>query len=98
MRIDRRQLQAKFKHANDFGIEGSYNPVRAEAFADVLHAHVASESTRVIHGTFRGRHSVVLNVDPHTGLALFTDEDGDFLSGWRLSGSQLNHVLRRGTL
>jgi hypothetical protein len=98
VRIDRRQLQSKFKHASDFGIQGSYNRDRAEQFARVLQAHVAAPSTRVIHGTFRGRLLVVLYVDPDTGLVVMTDPDNNFLSGWRLSGRQLIHVLQRGTL
>ena len=93
MRIEGRRLPSKFKHAIDFGIEGSYNLDRAEEFARVLQVHVAAPSTLAIHGTFRGRILVVLHADPITGLVVMTNQNSNFLSGWRLSGSQLIHVL-----
>lgn len=98
MKFEPAQLQAKFKHAIDFGIEGSYNRRRAGDYAAAMQAHVASSSTRVVLGSFRGGQSVVLYVDPENLLVVMTDRDSVFISGWKLSDRQLTNVLERGSL
>lgn len=97
IKVTPRQLQAKFKHAIDFGIQGSFNRTRAEEFEAALRAHVAAPSTRIVVGTFR-RQEVLCHVNSDTGLAVLTDRAGTFVSAWKLSGIQLTNVLERGTL
>lgn len=91
-----RQLQAKFKHAGDFGVEGSYNPVRGAEFEQAVQEHVQRAAT-VIEGTYRGS-PVVFFIDEKTGLTVIQAADGKFLSGWKLNAQQLQHVLSRGKL
>ena len=83
--IPPRQLQAKYKHARDFGITGPYNPANARAFAAAIQAHVAAPTTRAIQGIFRGTIPVVYYVDQSTGLMVMTDTAGSYLSGWALN-------------
>lgn len=52
-------------------------------------AHIA------VQGTYRGS-SVTHHVDPSTGLNVIRDSSGNFLSGWKLSPQQLQHVLSTG--
>lgn len=96
--IESGQLQAKFKHAVDFGIEGSSNRHRASEFEDRIRAHVAASSTRVVLGSFRGNRPVILYVGPETDLVVMTDCDNVFISAWRLSASQRANVLERARL
>ena len=91
-----RQLQAKFKHAGDFGVEGHYNPARRAEFEQALQEHVQRAET-VIEGTYRGS-PVVFFIDEKTGLTVIQAADGKFLSGWKLNAQQLRHVLSRGRL
>ena len=94
--ITERQLQAKFKHAGDFGIEGSYNRTRGVEFGQAVQEHVAKAGT-VIEGTYRGN-PVVFFIDEKTKLTVIQGADGKFLSGWRLNAQQLQHVVTRGKL
>jgi hypothetical protein len=98
MSFGRRQLQSKFKHAGDFGVVGNANSDEAlAAFSSAIQGHVDGAGTQAIRGTFRGQ-SVVHHVDPSTGLNVIQRESGGFLSGWRLSEEQLEHVLTTGNL
>jgi hypothetical protein len=91
------QLQSKFKHAGDFGIAGNFNRANATAFENAIRTHVNNEATQVIQGTYRGQ-EVLHFLDPRTGLNVITDRAGQFISGWRLSAAQLQHVLANGRL
>lgn len=91
------QLQAKFKHARDFGVEGSWNKANAKKFADAIEQHVTDPGTRAIQGTYRGS-PVVHHVNPSTGLNVMKDSAGNFISGWKLNPAQLQNVLTRGSL
>jgi len=91
------QLQSKFKHAADFGVEGNYSPANGQAFESAIKAHVQSPGVRVIEGTYRGNPARIF-LDPDTGLAVVTKPSGEFVSGWRLSAPQLEKVLASGSL
>jgi hypothetical protein len=91
------QLQKKFKHAGDFGVAGTPNRATLQAFADAIRNHVQSPATQRIIGTYRGD-PVHIFVDTATGLAVITDLAGNFITGWKLSGQQLWHVLNGGKL
>jgi RHS repeat-associated protein len=93
----RSQLQHGFKHANDFGVGGNANNRTLSEFSSALQSHVDAAGTRAIQGTYRGK-PVTHHVDPNTGLIVIRDSSGKFLSGWKLSPQQLQHVLTTGKL
>jgi hypothetical protein len=91
------QLQAKFKHAADFGVTGNYSKAKAVEFSQAIHQHVNSPGVRMIQGTYRGQ-SVTHFLDPSSGLDVIVDPAGTFISGWRLNTAQLQNVLSHGGL
>ena len=93
----RSQLQHGFKHAKDFGVSGSANNKTLSEFSSALQSHVDAAGTRAIQGTYRGN-PVTHHLDPGTGLNVIRDSSGNFLSGWKLSPQQLQHVLTTGKL
>jgi hypothetical protein len=66
-------------------------------FSSAIQKHVDAAGTRVIPGAYRGA-SVTHFVNPNTGLNAIRDSSGNFLSGWKLSSPQLEHVLTTGKL
>lgn len=95
--FDARQLQRKYKHAKDFGVQGNFNPANAQKFEQALTEHVGSSSARIISGTYHGQ-PVTHYVDPKTGLNVMKDSNGQFVSGWKLNPAQLQNVIARGRL
>ncbi|MBI3560326.1 MAG: hypothetical protein HY080_01220 [Gammaproteobacteria bacterium] len=90
-------MQRKFKHADDFGVHGNYNSANASKYRAAIESHTADSNTLVIQGTYRGQ-DVTHFVNPNTGLNVIRDANGNFLSGWKLNSSQLNHILTSGKL
>jgi colicin D len=62
-----------------------------------MRMHVGDEATLGIPGTYRGA-LVTHFVNPQTGLNVIRDAQDAFVSGWRLTPTQLAHVLTRGSL
>jgi len=93
----RPQLQHGFKHAKAFGVSGNANPKTLAEFSSSLQRHVDAAGTRAIQGSYRGN-PVTHHLDPATGLNVIQDSSGNFLSGWKLSSQQLQHVLTTGKL
>jgi hypothetical protein len=92
-----RQLQAKFKHAADFGITGQANKQNLSLYGAALNQHVNAPGVKAIQGTYRGS-PVIHHLDSATGLNVMSDLDGNFISGWKLNPAQLQNVLTRGSL
>ncbi len=92
-----KQLQAKFKHASDFGVAGDYSKANATNFSRALNQHINSSSVTKIAGTYRGN-PVTHYLDPATGLNVIVDHSGALISGWRLGPAQLQNVLTYGGL
>ena len=92
-----RQLQKKYKHAKDFGIEGDYSPANARKFNSAINKHINAPETKKILGTFKNE-PVMHFVDPRTGLNVITDRSGNFISGWKLNPIQLENILNHGGL
>ena len=92
-----RQLQSKFKHAQDFGISGNYSQKNALLFRNAIQSHVSNSSTTAINGFYRGS-AVTHHVNPNTGLNVISGSNNSFISGWRLSPEQLRHVINSGKL
>jgi len=97
LNISDKQLQKKFKHAEDFGVKGAYNKTNAGKFKDAVNAHVNSDKTSVINGTYRGN-PATFYLDKSTGLNVIKDSSGSFVSGWKLGSGQLKNVLTKGAL
>ncbi len=95
--VDSSQLQRKFKHAEDFGINGNYNPANAQAFGQAISQHVSAPGTVRIEGTYRGQ-PVVHYLDPSTGLNVIVRPSGQFITGFRLNPAQLQNVQTRRAL
>jgi hypothetical protein len=96
--IDLGQLQAKFKHAVDFGITGNWNTANATKFLQAIQDHVHGPNIQAITGTYRGVQSVIHYFDATTGLDVMTDLSGNFISGWRLSADQIKYLLTNGNV
>ncbi|MDO6517797.1 colicin D domain-containing protein [Zobellia uliginosa] len=92
-----RQLQAKFKHAADFGVTGSWNKAAAGRFNSAINQHINSAGIKTINGTYRGQ-SVIHHLNPNTGLNVISNPSGQFISGWKLNPAQLQNVLKHGGL
>ncbi len=92
-----RQLQAKFKHAGDFGVVGNYSKANVGKFSSAINQHINSAGVQTIQGTYRGQ-SVIHYVNPNTGLNVISSPSGQFISGWKLNPVQLQNVLKHGGL
>jgi hypothetical protein len=97
LKIDDKQVQKKFKHAEDFGIDGPYSKSNAQAFKSALEKHMQSPDTQTIAGHYRGD-AALFNVKPSTGVTVIQKTTGEFVSGWKLSPEQLQHVMTNGRL
>ncbi len=51
--FEKKQLQRKFRHAKQFGVEGNYNPANRDLFQRKLIEHM--KSTHACLGTYKGR-------------------------------------------
>jgi RHS repeat-associated protein len=91
------QLQAKFKHAADFGVAGNYSKANAAEFSRAIHQHINNPVISAIEGTYH-KQAVTHYLNPSTGLNVMADATGNFISGWSLSPSQLQNVLTHGGL
>ena len=90
------QLQAKFKHAFRFGIKGNYKTENRKLFFEALLKHM--REFKPISGTYHNK-PVYHYLDVETGLnVMINKETKQFLSGWKLSDKQLEHVLHDGHL
>jgi hypothetical protein len=92
-----KQLQEKFKHASDFGIQESWSLQNLTKFQIAIENHVQSSTTKVRWGTFR-RMPVVHYFDPQTALNVFSDDKGYFISGWKLKENQLKAIRDTGNI
>jgi len=95
--IQDKQLQSKFKHASDFGIQESYSLQNIIKFRMAIENHLQSSTTKVRRGTFRGR-SVVHYFDPKTALNVIINDKGYFVSGWKLNEDQLKAIIDTGNI
>jgi len=93
-----RQIKRKFKHAENFGIQGNnYNPSKGKEFQKAIESHVYSPDTIKIKGTYRWN-NVIHYFNPKTNNNVITNSNGDFISGWRLDADQIKNVTTRGKL
>nr|WP_239524535.1 colicin D domain-containing protein [Halogeometricum borinquense] len=91
------QLNAKFKHANDFGIDGNWNKENKQRFEQALREHITDKATKVIEGTYH-KQPAIHYYNPQTKNNVMIYPDGEFWSAWKLSGEQEKHLLTTGDL
>jgi len=92
------QLQAKFKHATDFGVSGNNARSTQLDFMSAIVDHIESPSTIGFSGTSRGTEPVIHFVDPQTLRNVFFTPEGGFRSGWKLDPKQYLRLLATGDL
>jgi len=92
-----KQLQAKFKHAKDFGINSNWNKSAANKFHSAINKHINSSGVKVIEGSYRGNPAVHY-LNQNTGLNVIAKPNGTFVSGWKLNAKQLENVISHGGL
>ncbi len=89
--ISPKQLQRKFRHAEAFGITGNYSLANAKKFYTKIQEHLNSPKTKMMLGTYRGN-PAKLCVDKKSKLVVILKPNGDFVSGWKLTTAQWDHV------
>jgi peptidoglycan hydrolase-like protein with peptidoglycan-binding domain len=87
----RDQLQSKFKHAKDFGIQGNQNKHSLQAYQKALEMHIKSPDTKIIKGTYL-RQPATHYYNEKTGLNIIRNDKGEFLSSWKLSERQIERL------
>ena len=97
MTTTRAQIEAKFKHASDFGVTEPRGKAGFYAFENAVKSHVDDPSTLHVNGSYHNAPSV-LNYNPKTGLVVVQTPTGEFVSGWRVSLGQAQNILERGKL
>lgn len=89
--FDAKQLQRKFKHAADFGIEGGYSLAKAKEFKQAL-SKVVEGADEIYKTVFHG--DAIIYIKGKLGVVVRLD--GTFVSGWKLNAEQLkfhrNHL------
>jgi hypothetical protein len=93
----RAQIEAKFKHAADFGVTDSRGAAGFDGYGKAVDSFVSDSSTVRVQGTYRGN-PAILNYNPTSRLVVVQSPDGSFVSGWQMSPAQLQNVLTRGSL
>jgi uncharacterized protein YukE len=93
----RPQLEAKFKHARDFGVTEPRGTAGFDAYGKALEKFMRDPSTVRARGTYRGN-PVILNYNPANRLVVVQAPDGSYVSGWQMSRAQLQHVISRRSL
>jgi hypothetical protein len=93
----RAQIEAKFKHAADFGVNDVRGASGFNAYAKSVDAFVRDSSTVRTIGTYRGN-PAILNYSPSSRLVVVQSPDGAFVSGWRMSEGQFQNVILKRSL
>lgn len=97
LNLTKKQLQKKYKHAEDFGLPKNYTPKNAEELGRRLDDFMKSPDTLHRAGTYRGQ-PAQFAFNPTTGKLVLQHPDGSLWSVWNLSPRQLMHVIRDGKL
>jgi Colicin D len=95
--IDRRLAEAKFKHADAFGVLEPRSTSGFTSFEKAIQGFLDDPETVSVRGTYRGAPSI-LSYNQETFQVVVQDPNGKFVSGWRMSEKQLRNVLSRRRL
>ena len=96
--FETRQLQKKFKHAVDFNISGNPNAEGLKSYEQALKAHIDDPLTQQITGKYRWNQDVNHYYNPETKIDVITKPDGNFISGWKLSETQISDLKGEGNV
>jgi hypothetical protein len=96
IKLDPKQLQEKYKHAKDFGIEGNYNKDNLKIFENAIKEHISK--AQKIEGLYRNDIKVTHYFDPATKNNVIIDSNGNFISSWKLSPAQVMNLLKHGNI
>lgn len=99
-RFTRRQLQKKYKHAIDFGINDTkINSETLTKFRDAVEAHLSDKNT-IIKGTYIREKDSKVYFNPETNNAVVIKKDGSFSTGMKLKPGtpQYKNYIGKGVL
>ncbi len=96
--FETKQLQKKFKHAEDFNVPGNSNTEGLKAFEQALKDHIDDPLTQQITGKYRWNQDVYHYYNPETNIDVMTKMDGNFISGWKLSETQMSDLIGGGNV
>jgi hypothetical protein len=92
------QIEKKYDdHAKDFFVNDPRGKVGFKKFEEAVKEFFIASKTMHIDGTYRGD-PMILNYNPSGETVLLQKHDGTFVSGWKLSESQIRNVMERGAL
>lgn len=104
MTFTRSQLDRKFKHASDFGIDISKKNADALlVYEQAILAHLADEKT-IAKGTYRDVKNSIVYYNSDTMVAVAIKENGEFITAFTLkldnpeSKKQYEHYMNKGIL
>jgi len=95
-----KQLDKKFKHASDFGINTTKkNPATLEQFKQAIEDHMNDPATKQ-HGTYLYVKDSKVFFNEKTNNVVVLSKDNEFVSGWKLAPEteQLQNYLENGAL
>nr|WP_052451060.1 S-type pyocin domain-containing protein [Pseudomonas batumici] len=85
------QLQAKYKHAKNFGVmDINQNNDSLRKFRDAIKAHLEDKDT-VEKGSYHHAKNSKVYFNPKTNNVVILTKDGKFLSGWQLKEGTDQH-------
>ena len=94
--FENKQLQKKFKHASQFGVLGNCSSTTLRLFREELIKHMKANTA--CFGHYRNK-PVYHYYDPNTKLNVMVDFiTGEFISGWKLSKEQVEHMELNGRI
>jgi hypothetical protein len=96
-KYDPTKLQKKYKHAKDFGVKEPWKKGAGEKFQKAVDDFLDSPGTKHRDGTYNGD-PATLSFNPTTGQVVVTSRSGDFVTGFKMNYTQLQHVIRDGKL
>ncbi len=96
-KYDPKMLQKKYKHAKDFGVKEPWKKGADGKFKKALDDFLDSPATKHRDGTYNGDPSI-LSFNPSTGQVIVTSRSGEFVTGFKMNYTQLQHVIRDGKL
>lgn len=93
-KFPKKQLQKKWKHAEDFGVKANYSAKNAHLFESALNKHIKG-ATEILDTAYRGGQKVTIYIK--SGKGVIVDKKGNFISGWKMNAAQLKNYRKLGT-
>lgn len=97
LQTTRDQLEKKFKHARDFGVETPRGKQGFDDFDKALKDFTNDPQTVTKGGTYRGD-PVIIRYNADSRLVVLQKPDGSFVSGWKMDPRALEYVEKYGRL